>query len=72
MSSLVSTVAQLVWFSEHKIGVFIFAAVMLMLSGWVLWQAKSLPCPADSQLAETSKATRQASLRVYIVSLLIF
>jgi len=72
MSSLVSHVPQLVWFSEHKIGVFLFAAVMLILSGLMQWHAKSLPCPADPQLAETCMATRKASLRIYVASVLIF
>src|SRR5687767_13970932 len=49
-SSLVSNVPQLVWFSEYKLGVFMFAAGMLLLSGILQWQARSLPCPADPQL----------------------
>lgn len=72
MSSLVSHVPQLVWFSEHKVGVFLFAAAMLILSGLMQWNAKSLPCPADPQLAETCMTTRKASLRIYLASVLIF
>jgi hypothetical protein len=33
LSSLVSAVPQLVWISEHKLGVFSFAAVMLAFAG---------------------------------------
>jgi hypothetical protein len=72
MSSLISQVPQLVWFSEHKVGVFVFAAAMLILSGLMQWHAKSLPCPADPRLAETCMATRKTSLRIYVVSVLIF
>jgi hypothetical protein len=72
MSSLVANVPQLVWFSEHKVEVFLFAAVMLVLSGLMQWQAKSLPCPADPRLAETCMATRKTSMRVYLISVLIF
>jgi hypothetical protein len=72
MSSLITHVPQLVWFSEHKIGVFLFAAAMLILSGWMQWQARSLPCPADPQLAATCMATRKTSLKVYVASVLIF
>ena len=32
MASVVSSVPQIVWFSEHKLGVFIFAGVMLAIS----------------------------------------
>lgn len=72
MSSLVSNVPQLVWFSEHKVGVFIFAALMLLLSGIMQWRARSLPCPADPALAAACLATRKTSLRVYMFSVLIF
>jgi hypothetical protein len=72
MSSLVSNVPQLVWFSEHKLGVFIFAGVMLALSGYLQWQARSLPCPADTELAALCIRTRKTSLRVYIASVIIF
>jgi hypothetical protein len=72
MSSLVSNVPQLVWFSEHKLGVFLFAGIMLILSGAMQWHARSLPCPADSRLAATCVQTRKTSVRVYIVSVVIF
>ncbi len=72
MSSLVSSVPQLVWFSEHKMGVFLFAAVMLVGSGALQWHARSLPCPADPTLAATCMKTRKTSLRVYFVSVAIF
>jgi len=72
MSSLVSNVPQLVWFSEYKLGVFIFAGMMLALSGYLQWQARSLPCPADAKLAAVCIRTRKTSLRVYIASVIIF
>lgn len=72
MSSLVSTVPQLVWFSEHKLGVFVFAAVMLLISGILQWRARSLPCPADPELAAACQATRTTAWRVYLFSVLIF
>ena len=72
MSTLVSNVPQLVWFSEHKVGVFTFAALMLLISGIMQWRARSLPCPADPALAATCIATRKTSFNVYIISVLIF
>ena len=72
MSSLISNVPQLVWFSEHKVGVFAFAALMLLLSGAMQWRARSLPCPADPALATACMATRKTSFRVYVFSVLIF
>lgn len=72
MSSLVTNVPQLVWFSEHKAEVFLFAALMLLLSGALQWRARRLPCPADPMLAAACIATRKVSWRVYLFSVLIF
>ena len=72
MVSLVSSVPQIVWFSEHKLGVFIFAGVMLSISGFLQWRARSLPCPSDKALAEMCNKTRVNSLRVYYFSVTVF
>ncbi len=72
MASVVSFVPQIVWFSEHKLGVFIFAGVMLSISGLLQWQAKSLPCPSDKALAELCNKTRVNSLRIYVFSVCVF
>jgi len=72
MASVVSSVPQIVWFSEHKLGVFIFAGMMLSISGFLQWKARSLPCPSDKELAELCNKTRVNSLRVYFFSVCIF
>ena len=72
MASLVSSVPQIVWFSEHKLGVFIFAGIMLSISGFLQWKARSLPCPSDKALAEMCNKTRVNSLRVYYFSVTVF
>lgn len=68
MASVVTFVPQIVWFSEHKLGVFIFAGMMLSISGFLQWKARSLPCPSDKELAELCNKTRVKSLRVYFFS----
>ena len=72
MASVVSSVPQIVWFSEHKLGVFIFAGMMLSISGFLQWKARSLPCPSDKALAELCNKTRVNSFRIYIFSVSIF
>ena len=72
MASVVSSVPQIVWFSEHKLGVFIFAGVMLAISGLLQWQAMSLPCPSDKALAEICNKTRVNSIRIYVFSVCVF
>lgn len=72
MVSLVTSMPKIVWFSEHKVGVFIFAGVMLLISGFLQWKARSLPCPSDKDLAELCNKTRVNSLRIYFFSVSVF
>jgi len=72
LSSLVSVVPQLVWFSEHKEPVFAFATVMLAVSGIMQWRARQLPCPIDPELARICTSTRRTSFRVYVFSVVLF
>jgi hypothetical protein len=68
LSSLISFVPQLIWFSEHKVEVFGIAILMLLVSGIMQWRARSLPCPLDPVLAAACTRTRQLSLRTYLFS----
>lgn len=72
LSSLVSAVPQLVWISEHKVGVFIFAAVMLSFAGALQWRNRNAPCPVDTKLRDACLRTRKVSLRVYLASVALF
>ena len=72
MVSIVTSVPQIVWFSEHKLGVFIFTGVMLSISGLLQWRARSLPCPSDKGLAQLCNKTRVNSLRIYVFSVCVF
>lgn len=72
LSSLVSTVPQLVWISEHKTPVFVFAGAMLLLAGLLQWNARNAPCPADPALADACQQARRNSLRIYWLSVAIF
>jgi hypothetical protein len=71
-ASLISTVPQLIWLSEHKIALFIFSAVMLLLGGWLQWRAKDAPCPTDPELRDSCLRARRFSLGFYIFSLAIY
>jgi hypothetical protein len=72
LSSLIATIPQLVWFSEHKTSVFTAAAIMLIASGVLQWRARYLPCPADPTLAQLCIRTRRQSLWLYLISVAIF
>ncbi len=72
LSSLVSAVPQIVWFSENKVTVFWFAALMLVASGAMQWRARRLPCPADPALARACVSARRLSAWTYAFSVLVF
>lgn len=66
---IVSAVPQLVWLSEHKQELFIFAAVMLAISGLSRYLTRNAPCPADPQKAKACARTRRISFIVFCCSL---
>ncbi len=70
LAGLVTAVPQLIWLSAHKAGVFAVAFAMLGLSGVLLRRARSLPCPADPDLAHTCTRLRRASVILWAVALL--
>jgi uncharacterized iron-regulated membrane protein len=71
LSSLVSVFPQLVWLSEHKLGLFAFASAMLFVSGYVQWRNRTAPCPTDPALRNACLRTRRTSLRVYLASVVL-
>jgi hypothetical protein len=72
LSGLVGVFPQMVWLSEHKIGLFITAGVLLAVSGWLQWRNRSAPCPIDPELRHACMRTRRISWRVYGVSVVLF
>lgn len=71
-ASLVSRFPQLIWVSEHKIAIFIFAGLSLLLGGVLQWNARTLSCPIDPEKAAVCQTSRRWSLGVYWVSLLLY
>jgi hypothetical protein len=68
LAGLVTAVPQLVWLSEHKAAVFGLAFALLMLSGAMVWRARTLPCPADPALALACTRLRRAGLVLWSVA----
>lgn len=69
---LVSTFPQLVWLSEHKVGLFIVAGGLLVLSGISRYLARNAPCPIDAAEAKACMRLRRASARLYLFSVGIY
>jgi hypothetical protein len=72
LSSVISAVPQLVWFSVHKIAIFTVAGVMLAASGYMQWYASKLPCPVDINLARVCNEARSMSRKIYYFSIAIY
>ncbi len=72
MAGLVTNFPQIVWLSEHKIGLFLVAGIMLVGAGALQWRARSLPCPADPALAAACMRTRKISAGIYWFSVAMF
>jgi hypothetical protein len=69
---LVTAVPQLIWLSEHKPLVFGVAGVSLLLSGSLLWRARTLPCPADPVLAHSCLRLRRLTHLIYAIASAFF
>jgi hypothetical protein len=69
---LVSSFPQLVWLSEHKVGVFAVAGALLAVSGALIWRGRNLPCPVEPLAARTCMRLRRLSSGLYVVSLVSF
>ena len=72
LASLVTNFPQLIWISEHKPLVFGLAGGMLAIAGYLQWQARNAPCPADAKLAAVCTKTRNNALRIYWLSVGIY
>ena len=72
LASLVTAVPQLVWISEHKIPLFAFAGLMLVLSGISTYRNRSAPCPADPAQAKSCLRLRRLSARVFYLSSILY
>jgi hypothetical protein len=72
LSSLVSVFPQVVWLSEHKAGLFVFAGLALLASGLLQWRNRTAPCPTDPALRAACLKTRKTSWRVYAFSVLVY
>ncbi len=72
MIGLISAVPQLIWLSEHKVALFIFAGCMLILSGVTRYLTRNAPCPLDARQAKACMRMRRICLGVFIFSVVLY
>ncbi|MBN8548938.1 MAG: hypothetical protein J0M12_06460, partial [Deltaproteobacteria bacterium] len=63
---------QLIWLSEHKAFVFIFAGVMLILTFGLRQMGKRRICPSDASLGAVCQTSRDISGVLLYVSVLLY
>jgi hypothetical protein len=72
MASLVTNVPQVVWLSEHKGPLFIFAGIMLVISGATTYLNRRAPCPTDPTQAKSCRRMRRLAGTVFVTSLALY
>lgn len=69
MVGLVTAVPALIVISEHKAAIFIFAGIMLSLSGFMQWRNRKMACPIDVDQAKACSALKKYSAVILAISL---
>jgi uncharacterized membrane protein YdcZ (DUF606 family) len=72
LASVVTAVPQLVWLSEHKLPLFAFAGLMLVLSGVSVYRNRNAPCPTDPMQAKSCTRLRRWSAGIFAVSVVLY
>jgi hypothetical protein len=72
LASIVATVPQLVWLSEHKVQLFVFAGLMLTLSGALAYRNRNALCPADSARGKSCMRLPRWSARIFYFSAVLY
>ena len=72
LASVVTAVPQLVWLSEHKLPLFAFAGLMLVLSGVSTYRNRNAPCPADPAQARSCMRLRRWTASIFYFSAAIY
>ena len=67
MAGLVGAVPQLVWLSEHKVSLFVAAAILILLSAVSTYRNRNAPCPTDpAQMRSCLRLRRWSRVVVYL------
>jgi hypothetical protein len=72
LASLITAVPQFVWLSEHKIPLFAFAGLMLLVSGVSSYRNRRAPCPTDPVQAKSCLRLRRLSARIFYLSSVVY
>lgn len=69
MASIVSYFPAFIWLSIHKLYVFLFATMMLIISGVAQWQGRQKACSIKPNTQEACESSKKWGLTLYFFSL---
>lgn len=69
--AMTSTFPFLITLSQHKIWVFAFSGLMLLVSGWLMFRS-GRSCPTDLKLARACNTAHKWNKRIYWTSVVIW
>lgn len=69
--AMTSTFPFLITLSQYKIWVFVFSALMLLFSGWLMFRPGRY-CPTDEELGKACSNAHQWNKRIYWFSVVIW
>ncbi len=72
LAGLVSSAPWLVAFSKYKVWTFGVSGALLLLAGFMRWQARHAPCPTDSNAAKACSRFRTMSGWLYGLSVAVW
>lgn len=72
LAGIVSTIPQLVWFSEHKVALFALSGILILASGIGRYVTRNAPCPIDPTQAKACMKLRRISAYVFYASIAIY
>jgi len=71
VASLITAFPLLVTLSQHKAWIFLTAALLLMITAWVLWRPNR-SCPADPKLAALCNRLQRWNKRIFWAAFIIW
>lgn len=71
-ASLISTLPQLIWFSEQKAFVFGGGAILITIAAFFQWRSRYTTCPVDPRLAAACRSSRKWSSAIFTVTVMFY
>ena len=72
LAGFVSNFPWIKFMTTYKLYIFMGAGLMLLFSGYIFWQGRNAPCPADPKQAKICFKLRKIRFYILIISLFIY